>query len=147
MKELKNMISSLSDEIKVELEKSQKPLEEIIPELLPRFQDQLLEILAVKYVMLDYLIDYSPFNPQKSLELRQKRFKLTGSFEPLSFFRYFITNIIKKEYPDNYEVIVDKIFTKQIHPGRTSYLERFVKVLNFVEQEANKVRLKNLKKN
>ena len=138
--QMKQLILSLPSEIIEELSTSSKSIVETIKDLLPNLEDQLLELLALKFAMLDYIIDYSKFTSQAKKEsLSKMRFNLTGSWEELSYFRYFITKIISsRSVPEEVSKKIEQVFSldKRIDRYQEGYLGRFIKVLSFVKAQA-----------
>ena len=138
--QLQQLISSLPSDIIEELSTSSKSITDTVLDILPNLEDQLLELLALKYAMLDYLIDYSKFTSQeKKSSLSKMRFNLTGSWEELSYFKYFITKIISsRTMSDEVPKKVSQVFNS-VDVGtryQKDYLGRFSKVLSFVKSEA-----------
>jgi hypothetical protein len=111
--------------------------------VLPRFQDQTLEMIALQYVMLDYLIDRSPFSSEEFKDqLREKRFNLTGTYDQDAYFRWFLQNIGDEHYEDG-SLLID-VFNKDLdnieHNGSPTQLQRYKKVYNFMLDQAERAK-------
>ena len=105
--------------------------------LLPRYKDQLSEVIALKYAALDYLI-LSPFTKEdKKKELIQKRYNLTGSYDKFAYFRWFVEQEGKRIQETKKDI--SPISFEQIQSStsamKESILYRYQKVYKFILQE------------
>lgn len=112
---------------------------------LPKLRDQFYEVFALKYAMLDYMIDLSPITTQEKRDrLRQQREKLTGSTESYGYLRWYINNIISNMNTSepNEKWDFDSIVTNsEILPNRKFGLSgRIKRVYNFINDEAIRVK-------
>ncbi|MBI4405664.1 MAG: hypothetical protein HY537_16010 [Deltaproteobacteria bacterium] len=108
----------------------------------PKFADQRIEVIALTYAFLDYLLDASPFPgglPRDSL--REQRWKLTD-YENKgtdhdnkgAFLRWYVNrlNALSKNQPP---LDLEIIRSDAVHPGRGSVAERIKRVIVYFEQE------------
>ncbi|MCB0350080.1 MAG: hypothetical protein KDD38_02780 [Bdellovibrionales bacterium] len=118
------------------------PLE--IPEAdLPKLRDQSYEVFALKFGMMDYLIDFSPkISAAKKSELQHKRYLLTGSSKPFSYLNWYIKEKLDHKVPQFDDLTLEKIVNDDsIHPSRRSGVPgRVKKVYNYILNEAERVK-------
>ena len=141
---INELISKLPPEIIEELKSSSKSIEETISSLLPKLEDQLLELVALKYAMLDYLIDFSKDCSQsKKTNLFNMRLKLTGRSESFSYFKFFTEKIIRSRVNDENQVnvLMNQIFspTNDGSLQKDGYVMRFSKVFSYIKNEIQKL--------
>lgn len=106
-----------------------------------KLRDQAMEVYALMYAMLDYLIDLSPMVPPERREaLRAYRLKYTGKNEEMGYLRFFVEKIVNPKIGQN-KTLSQILRDPNILPNRSSGVYgRIEKVYRFVYAEARRVR-------
>ena len=123
----------LPEDVRATLPKNKNAL----TKLLPRYKDQLSEVVALKYAALDYLIMSPLTSEAKKQELIQKRYNLTHSYDQFAYFRWFVEQEgkrIQETKKDVTPISFDDIRSNS-QAIKESVLYRYQKVYRFILQE------------